>query len=48
MLHADVISFFVLRKCQKHEKLMKIVNIDGENLNEIFRKDLNYDNIKSH
>ena len=48
MLHADVISFFVLRKFKKHEKLMKIVNIDGENLNEIFRKDVNYDNIKSH
>ena len=37
---------------------MKIVNIDGENLhistnefrklNEIFRKDVTYDNIKSH
>ena len=32
---------------------MKIVNIDGENLymknfNEIFRKDVTYDSIKSH
>ena len=32
---------------------MKIVNIDGENLhlrnfNEIFRKDVTYNNIKSH
>ena len=41
------------------EKSMIIVNIDGENLhyllnvlrnvfNEIFRKDVNYDNIESH
>ena len=34
---------------------MKIVNIDGENLphdlrslNEIFRKDVTYDNVRSH
>ena len=44
---------------KKSEKLMKIVNNDGENLyifwttsgmnfNEIFRKDVAYDNIKSH
>ena len=30
--HADVSSFFLTRKCQKIEKLMKIVNIDVENL----------------
>ena len=39
----------------KSEKPMKIVNINGENFlrhltdfNEIFRKDVTYDNIKSH
>ena len=30
MLYADVISFFAAKKCQK--KLMKIVNIEEENL----------------
>ena len=43
---------------KKSEKLMKIVNIDGRkssyllndlrNFNEIFRKDMTYDDIKSH
>ena len=42
---------------KKSEKSMKIVNIDEENLqssenlgnfNEIFRKDVAYDNFKSH
>ena len=32
MLYADVISFFVTKKCQEIQKLMKIVNIDRENL----------------
>ena len=32
LLYAEFISFFVTRKCQKSEKLMKTVNIDGENL----------------
>ena len=40
---------------QNPKKSIKIADIDGENLlnvsgnfNEIFRKDVNYDNIKSH
>ena len=32
MLYADVISFFVTRNVKKSEKLIKIANIDGENL----------------
>ena len=50
----DVISFFATRKCQKSEKPMKIDNIEGayllnnlRNFNDIFRKDVAYDNIKS-
>ena len=55
----DAISFFVTRKCQKFEKLTQIVNIEEKksscfisserwrNFNEIFRKDVTYDNIKS-
>ena len=50
----DVISFFATRKCQKSEKPMKIDHIEGayllnnlRNFNDIFRKDVAYDNIKS-
>ena len=33
--------------CQKNEKLMKIVNIEGkENFNDIFQKDVTYDILK--
>ena len=32
LLNADIVSFFVTRKCEKSEKSMKIVNIDGEYL----------------
>ena len=31
LLYADVINFFVTRKCQKIQKMAKIINIDGEN-----------------
>ena len=56
MLYANGISFFVTSKCQKSEQLMKILNIEEKNLqieelrnfNEVFRKDVPYDNIKSH
>ena len=59
LLYIYVISLFATRtrNCQKTEKMMKIVNIDEENLhisqmtwgifNEIFRKNVSY-NIKSH
>ena len=50
----DVISFFATRKYQKSEKPMKIDHIEGayllnnlRNFNDIFRKDVAYDNIKS-
>ena len=36
LLYADLITLFVTRKYQKIPKLMKIVNIDQENLH-IFR-----------
>ena len=32
LVYADFISFFVARKCQKIRKMMKIVNIEDENL----------------
>ena len=58
-MYSDVITFFVAKQgnVRKSKKFMKIVNIDGENLhaliktlsnfNEIFRKDVPYDYIKS-
>ena len=58
MLYADVISFFITKKCQKIQKidkkqllLMEKILISSERLEEfkrIFRKDVTYDNIKSH
>ena len=30
--HADAISFFLTRKCQKYREINEDVNIDGENL----------------
>ena len=52
MLYAEFLSFFAARKS---EKLMKTVNIEKENLhiefrnfNEILRKDITCNNIKSH
>ena len=52
MLYAEFLSFFAARKS---EKLMKIVNIEKENLhiefrnfNKILRKDITCNNIKSH
>ena len=32
MLYADVISSFAVGKCEKYRKLIKLVNIDEENL----------------
>ena len=57
--YPDIFSFFVTRNLKKSKKLMKIVNIeenllyrnllnDLRNFNGIFKKDVNYDNIKSH
>ena len=57
MLQADFISFFVKMKCQKVRKVDESSSYrqrnssyplnDFSNLNEIFRKDVTYDNIKS-
>ena len=33
---------------KKSDKLIKLNNIEEQNFNEIFRKDVTYDNIKSH
>ena len=58
VLDANVIRFFVTRKCQMLQQLMKIVNIDRENLhifwrtwgilNEMFRTSVTFGNTKSH
>ena len=37
MLHADVISFFVIRKYKKYKKSMKIFNIEEGNPLEDFQ-----------
>ena len=46
LFYADMISFFVTRKCQKSKKKKK--KPDLKNFNKIFRKDVTYDNIESH
>ena len=50
----DVISFFITRKCQNiknssylQRKSSYLLN-NWRNFDEVFRKDLTYDNIKSH
>ena len=58
LLYAGVISFFSTRKCQKFRKINEnnyywwkissyLLN-DFRKFNEIFRKDVAYDNIESH
>ena len=46
MLYAEVISFFVTRKCQKIQKSSDLLN-DLRNFKEFFRRFLTYNNIKS-
>ena len=36
LLYVDVISVFVIRKCQKIRRIDEIVNIDGKNLNFVW------------
>ena len=55
LLYADVISLFATRKCQTIPKIDKnsyrkslYLENDLRNFNEVFKKDVPYDIIKSH
>ena len=54
LLFAVVINFFVTRKCQKIQKVDEnrrksfYLPNDLRDFNEIFRKDVTYDNVKSY